>query len=93
MQSPSKVYAILKKYKTDYIILEDSICLTFKENNCGLVQLLDINNKHINPYNNDIQVKPKAKRFCDEIRHNSSSFTKYFKLVMKNPTFRVYNLL
>ena len=50
MQSPYKVYSLLKKYKTDYIILEDSICLTSKENNCGLVQILDLNNNHVGDY-------------------------------------------
>lgn len=44
-QSPSKVFSLLKKYKTDYIILEDSICMVHKENNCGLVQVMDLNNK------------------------------------------------
>ncbi len=47
MKSAIYVYLTLKKYKADYIILEDSICMTFRENNCGLVQLLDIDNKHV----------------------------------------------
>ena len=46
MQSPSKVYSLLKKYKTDYIIIEDSICMVYKKDYCGLVQILDLNNKH-----------------------------------------------
>jgi hypothetical protein len=40
-----------------------------------------------------LNVSAKAKRFCDEIRKNNLPFTKYFKSVFKNPTFRVYKLL
>lgn len=47
MQSAEEVYETLKKYKTDFIILEDSICLTQKDNYCGLTQILDVDNKHV----------------------------------------------
>lgn len=48
MQPADKVYKILKKYKADYIILEDSICLSSKKPNfCSLKELIDIENKHV----------------------------------------------
>ncbi len=47
LRQPKDVYSLLKEYKTNYIILEDSICVTFKPDMCGLVQLLDIDNKHV----------------------------------------------
>ena len=37
-------------------------------------------------------VKSKYPRFCDEIRHNSPSYTKYFRKVFENRTFRVYKV-
>lgn len=47
-QPADYVYKILKKYKADYIILEDSICLSQpKPNFCSLKELLDIDNKHV----------------------------------------------
>jgi hypothetical protein len=47
IRRPNEVYSILKQYNTDYIVLEDSICLMYKQDMCGLVQLLDIDNKHV----------------------------------------------
>jgi hypothetical protein len=47
LRRPDEVYSQVKEYKADYIILEDSICLTYKPDMCGLVQLLDIDNKHV----------------------------------------------
>jgi len=31
-------------------------------------------------------------RFCDKIRYNLPDYAKYFKVVFKNSTFRVYSL-
>ena len=39
---PKDVHKILKKYKTNYIIMEDSICLTSGKNGCTLKDILDV---------------------------------------------------
>ena len=39
----------LKKYQTDFLILEDSICLSpSRDNQCSLKEILDIVNGHVN---------------------------------------------
>ena len=48
LRAPEEVYKILKTYQTDYIILEDSICLMpSKPNYCSLKEILDISNNHV----------------------------------------------
>ena len=37
-------------------------------------------------------VNSKYPRFCDEIRYGSAKYTKYFRLVFQNKTFRVYEI-
>ena len=44
--SPREVHAILRKYKADYIILEDSICLAHRER-CSLPDIMDLTNGHV----------------------------------------------
>ncbi|ESO87300.1 hypothetical protein LOTGIDRAFT_107140 [Lottia gigantea] len=94
-REPVEVYTILKKYQTDYIILEDSICLSYKTDSCSTPDIIDLNNGMI-PVQGKMEpglVNSAVPRFCDEIRHGSPKFTKYFKLVFSNKTFRVYKLL
>lgn len=96
LQPAKLVYNILRKYKADYMIIENSICYTGpKLNFCSTKELLDIDNKHL-ILPNDKQTKAsltKSQRFCDQIQYNMPEYTRYFKLVMKNPTFRVYKLI
>ena len=40
-QSAQHVHTVLKKYKANYIILEDSICLQVSPDGCGLTNILD----------------------------------------------------
>lgn len=48
-REPVDVHQILKKYKTDYIILEDSICLAPSRGGCRLPDLLDVDNGMVSP--------------------------------------------
>jgi len=97
--SPKEVHTTLNKYNSSYIILEDSICLAptsmRKTARCTLNEIVDLTYGFIpedgirEPKN---LVKSKYPRFCDEIRHNSPSYTKYFRKVFENRTFRVYKV-
>ena len=49
-RKPEDVYELLMKYKTDYIILEDSICLAPSRGGCRLPDLLDIDNGVVSKY-------------------------------------------
>ncbi|XP_077144858.1 protein C-mannosyl-transferase DPY19L3 isoform X2 [Ranitomeya variabilis] len=95
-RSPEDVHSILRSFGTDYVILEDSICYERRHGRgCRLRDLLDINNGHImdGPGYNDPDLKPSASpRFCDEVKRDSPSYTKYFTRVFKNKTFHVYRL-
>ena len=44
--SPKEVHSILRKYNTNYIILEDSICLAHR-NRCSLPDIMDLTNGHV----------------------------------------------
>ncbi|XP_075694505.1 protein C-mannosyl-transferase DPY19L3 isoform X2 [Rhinoderma darwinii] len=94
--SPEDVHTILRSFGTDYVILEDSICYERRHGRgCRLRDLLDINNGHImdGPGYDDPDLKPSpAPRFCDEVKRDSPSYTKYFTRVFKNKTFHVYRL-
>jgi len=97
--SPKEVHTTLNKYNSSYIILEDSICLAptsmRKTARCTLNEIMDLTYGFI-PEDGIREpkslVKSKYPRFCDEIRHNSPSYTKYFRKVFENRTFRVYKV-
>lgn len=95
-RSPEDVHSILRSFGTDYVILEDSICYERRHSRgCRLRDLLDINNGHImdGPGYNDPDLNPSSSpRFCDEVKRDSPSYTKYFTRVFKNKTFNVYRL-
>ncbi|XP_015224035.1 protein C-mannosyl-transferase DPY19L3 isoform X1 [Lepisosteus oculatus] len=95
-QAPEDVHKILRAFGTDYIILEDSICYERRHSRgCRLRDLLDVANGHImdGPGDNDPDLKPALHpRFCDEIKTNDPSYTKYFTRIFKNKTFHVYKL-
>ncbi|XP_072278550.1 protein C-mannosyl-transferase DPY19L3 isoform X2 [Pyxicephalus adspersus] len=95
-RSPEDVHSILRSFGTDYVILEDSICYERRHRRgCRLRDLLDINNGHTmdGPGENDPDLNPSPfPRFCEEIKKDSSAFTKYFTRVFKNRTFHVYRL-
>lgn len=94
-RTPKDIYDIMKKNKADYIILEDSICLAHTEDGCRLPDIIDFDNgvlpALVKPEPN--LVRSNVPRFCDAIRHEGSEFTRYFKKVFANRTFRVHKVL
>ncbi|XP_050394567.2 probable C-mannosyltransferase DPY19L3 [Patella vulgata] len=94
-REPGDIYNILKKYKTHYIILEDSICLSHNTDYCALPDIIDLVNGMIPDKGKAVPglIESKVPRFCDIIRYNSSKYSKYFKSVFTNKTFRIYRLL
>ncbi|KAJ8307809.1 hypothetical protein KUTeg_014639 [Tegillarca granosa] len=94
-RSPEDVHAILKKHQSNYIILEDSICLAPSRGGCRLPDLIDYDNGVI-PDSGKPEpglVRSHIPRFCDEIRKGTPEYTKYFKYVFGNKTFRVHKVL
>ena len=85
--TPKEVYNSLNHYRTNYIIIEHSICFARLNNstnqNCRLIDILD-------------QVhqgkKTTTLRFCEGVQH-ITEYRKHFRLVFKNNTFQVYQLL
>ena len=45
--SPEEVHAVLRKYDSSYIILEDSICLSRSDQRCNLPTTMDLTNGHV----------------------------------------------
>lgn len=94
-REPEEVHSLLVKYKTDYIILEDSICLAPSRGGCRLPDLLDVDNGVI-PDSGKTEpglVKSHVPRFCDEVRRQTPNYSKYFKHVFTNKTFRIYQVV
>jgi len=93
--SPETVHTILTRYKANYVILEDSICLAHRER-CGLPDIMDLTNGHIpedgikNPQH---LADSKYPRFCEEVRYDNAAYRKFFKKVFENKTFRIYEIL
>ena len=48
--SPEEVHAVLRKYDSSYIILEDSICLSRSDQRCNLPTTMDLTNGHVRKY-------------------------------------------
>lgn len=92
---PREVWETLRAEGTDYIILEDSICLA-PSDGCRTPDLMDLENGHL-PDSGKPNLpglrKSNTKRFCDEIRHGTTAYSRLFQLVLQNKTFRVYKLL
>ncbi|XP_068755171.1 protein C-mannosyl-transferase DPY19L3-like isoform X2 [Montipora capricornis] len=94
-RSPKEIHRILRQHGTDYIILENSICLTRQNIGCRLVDLLDLDNGHVI---DDGQWEEGLKftdvpRFCKAIKRELKTFRQYFKKVFENRTFYLYKLL
>jgi len=88
---PNEVYEILRQHGTDYIILENSICLSQQDKGCRLFDILDLDNGleiDSDPLEDGI-----APRFCRAIKTDVQSFSRYFKKVFENRTFYMYKLL
>jgi len=88
-KSPEEVYSALSSIGTNYIILEDSICLAApspNNSNCRLTDIMDIVDT-----SHSYDTAPKQLRFCDGVRYGGN-YAKNFALVFVNRTFRVYKL-
>ena len=99
-RSPKEVYDILKSMGTNYIILEDSICIIAPDPDnpyCRLPDQLDLVNGHALDESVSSGVPGLLPadwpRFCDSIRFNNrAEYAKHFTLVFQNNTFRVYQV-
>ncbi|KAM9385940.1 putative C-mannosyltransferase DPY19L4 isoform 2-T2 [Pholidichthys leucotaenia] len=93
MRSAEDVYKILTTQKTDYVIIEDSICneLTLNKG-CRIKDLLDISNGHVVYEQGDIYSFSKHGRFCHEIKMSYSPYTNYFTRVFWNRSYHVYKV-
>lgn len=93
--SPEVVHSMLRHYDTNYVILEDSICLTPYNGGCGMTYIMDtelgLEYSDLGvPIGDHSQLPP---RFCDQVRNPNGLYAEYFKLVMMNKTFRIYQVL
>ena len=98
-QPPDTVHRILRSFGTNYIILEDSICLSRNDVRwpaCRLPDIVDQCNGHQldDPTGVDEEdlVPSSDARFCQAIDFDET-FAKRFKRVFHNKTFRVYKVL
>ncbi|XP_072036179.1 protein C-mannosyl-transferase DPY19L3-like isoform X2 [Amphiura filiformis] len=94
---PEEVHAIHKEIGTNYIILEDSICYSRSDPGTRLPDIVDITNQHL--YDGATEEsepglkRPKAPRFCDQIKYELVEYTRHFRKVFENKTFRIYQVL
>lgn len=94
-RSPQEVHKILRQHGTDYIILENSICLSQGDQGCRLIDILDLDNGHVidgGQLEEGLQ-HTRVPRFCKAIKRDVKSFSPYFKKVFENRTFYLYKLL
>lgn len=83
MQPVHHVFETLKKYGSDYLIIENSICYAPKKTKqCSLKELLDLDNGHANS----------GQRFCEELRLNIRKYKNLFTVMMENKSFRIYKI-
>ena len=92
---PEEVYKILRQHGTDFIILENSICLSQQDRGCRLVDLLDLDNGHMieGGQSEEGLHLTNVPRFCKAIKTDVKNFSPYFKKVFENRTFYLYKLL
>uniref|UniRef100_A0A671YUD1 Dpy-19 like 4 n=1 Tax=Sparus aurata TaxID=8175 RepID=A0A671YUD1_SPAAU len=93
MRSAEDVYKILTSQKTNYVIIEESICNELSLNKgCRIKDLLDIANGHVVYDKGEIYSFSKHGRFCQEIKLNYSPYTNYFTRVFWNRSYHVYKV-
>uniref|UniRef100_A0A7N6FCS2 Dpy-19 like 4 n=1 Tax=Anabas testudineus TaxID=64144 RepID=A0A7N6FCS2_ANATE len=93
MRSAEDIYKILTSQKTNYVIIEDSICNELSLNKgCRIKDLLDISNGHAVYDKGEIYSFSKHGRFCHEIKMNYSPYTNYFTRVFWNRSYHVYKV-
>ncbi|KAM9838275.1 putative C-mannosyltransferase DPY19L4 [Aulostomus maculatus] len=93
MRSAEEVYKILTSQKTNYVIVEESICNELSlSKGCRIKDLLDISNGHVVYDKGEIYSFSKHRRFCHEIKMNYSPYTNYFTRVFWNRSYHVYKV-
>ncbi|XP_023815763.1 probable C-mannosyltransferase DPY19L4 isoform X2 [Oryzias latipes] len=93
MRSAEDVYKLLTAQKTNYVIIEESICAEFTRNKgCRVKDLLDIANGHVIFDQEEMYSVSKHGRFCHEIKMNYSPYTNYFTRVFWNHSYHVYKV-
>ncbi|XP_056154388.1 probable C-mannosyltransferase DPY19L4 isoform X2 [Lampris incognitus] len=93
LRSAEDIYKILTSHKTNYVIIEESICneLTHHKG-CRIKDLLDISNGHVVYDRGEIYSFSKHGRFCHEMKMNYSPYTNYFTRVFWNRSYHVYKV-
>lgn len=93
MRSAEDIYKLLTSQKTNYVVIEESICneLTVTKG-CRIKDLLDISNGHVVYDKGEIYSFSKHGRFCHEIKLNYSPYTNYFTRVFWNRSYHVYKV-
>ncbi|XP_061903306.1 probable C-mannosyltransferase DPY19L4 isoform X1 [Entelurus aequoreus] len=93
MRSAEDVYKILTSHKTNYVIVEESICNELSSNKgCRIKDLLDVANGHVIYDKGETYAFSKHRRFCQEIKMNNSPYTNYFTRVFRNRSYHVYKV-
>ncbi|KAF7651995.1 hypothetical protein LDENG_00102700 [Lucifuga dentata] len=93
MRSADDIYKILTSQKTNFVIIEESLCNDLSLNKgCRIKDLLDISNGHVVYDKGEIYSFSKHGRFCHEIKMNYSPYTNYFTRVFWNRSFHVYKV-
>ncbi|XP_047239438.1 probable C-mannosyltransferase DPY19L4 isoform X2 [Girardinichthys multiradiatus] len=93
MRSAEDVYKRLMAQKTNYVIVEESICNDVQlKKGCRVKDLLDISNRHVVHDRSQIDSFSKPGRFCQEIKMNYSPYTNYFTRVFWNRSYHVYKV-
>uniref|UniRef100_A0A8C5E959 C-mannosyltransferase DPY19L4 n=1 Tax=Gouania willdenowi TaxID=441366 RepID=A0A8C5E959_GOUWI len=93
MRSAEEVYKLLSSQKTNYVIIEESICNELAlSKGCRIKDLLDISNGHVVFDKGEIFSFTKNGRFCHEIKLNYSPYTNYFTRVFWNRLYHVYKV-
>ncbi|GLD59385.1 probable C-mannosyltransferase DPY19L4 [Lates japonicus] len=93
MRSAEELYKILMSQKTNYVIIEESMCNELSlTKGCRIKDLLDISNGHVVYDKGDIYSFSKHGRFCQEIKMNYSPYTNYFTRVFWNRSYHVYKV-
>ncbi|XP_071819617.1 protein C-mannosyl-transferase DPY19L3-like [Apostichopus japonicus] len=97
-RSVKEVYDIHSEIGTDFIILEDSICLARSNQGCRLIDIMDVTNGHPPDYTKEGRREEAGpgtirERFCEVIRRQTPEQVQYFKRVFQNKTFRIYQVM
>ncbi|XP_067111690.1 probable C-mannosyltransferase DPY19L4 [Osmerus mordax] len=93
LRSAEDIYKILTSHKTNYVIVEESLCNELSHTKgCRIKDLLDISNGHVVYDKGEMYSFSKHGRFCHEIKLNYSPYTNYFTRVFWNRSYHIYKV-